>query len=629
MPPEAKYTLREFEAQLARRGLGVRRLGGPLAEAHAARKTKKATPSVFDLEPNLDIDNDLDDDDDVSAPLDDNDGGKEPASKGANIVVHWCDKPKGSPGRGASGYNLKKKLGMPDRSYRLVLSGVKLLLMRQPGIDMTATITFQDENILRHVLKKAAKQYPEFDIFAKQGRWPLRAFAHTILRTSANLYQQNSGQRQSKQKKGEAAVEDHLPAVDQSMRDGTGPLAGVPPPLQGDQLQPTDKSMRDGQPPVLDQSMRADDEPPFGMDPLLGDDPRLHILPKPNAEPPVEEPAIPPGVFDDDDDNIVQDCAVNAVLKDFGNVTLDSTGDEDGSAVGSVATYTTSPGHPGQDKSAPPTRKPGAMAPTRKSAPPTARVAEPTRVLASHQSTAKDPPARAPAQASAHKLPPPSSANVNSPASKPAPPVHASKPTPPPSLPAPTSDPDDEDFGITGEMLAKLEGMAKNPKYRAQIPATYKALVDKIFPVSDDAAASTAPVSTTTPASTLAATAPAATAPATTAPAATAPVTAAPKTKSGPKPRMRPPPEPEVPEPSESELSDAPSASSSNPPVDPEHKAAPSQEVASSQPAAKKGPGRPRKNAGANAGGTTKGAAAKTDVAAAQGAKRGKKATGQ
>ncbi|KAG9078457.1 hypothetical protein FRC06_008359, partial [Ceratobasidium sp. 370] len=114
MPPETKYTLREFEAQLARRGR-------PLAEGHAARKTKKAAPSVFDLEPNLDIDDDLDDDDDVSAPLGDNDGGKEPASKGANIIVHWCDKPKGSPGRGASGYNLKKKLGMPDRSYRLVL----------------------------------------------------------------------------------------------------------------------------------------------------------------------------------------------------------------------------------------------------------------------------------------------------------------------------------------------------------------------------------------------------------------------------------------------------------------------------------------------------------------------------
>ncbi|KAG9088518.1 hypothetical protein FRC06_001991, partial [Ceratobasidium sp. 370] len=413
-----KYSLKQFEARLARHGFALHRLSGPLAAAQAARKTNKAAPTMddprLDLDLDLDLDFDIDNDsDEPNAPHDptppnDNGGNNDAAPATAKIIVHWCEKPKGSPSRGAAGYNLKKKLRMPTRSYRLVRSGIKLLLMRQPGIDMAASISFQDEDILRHVLKKAAKQYPEFDIFAKQGRWPLRAFAHTILRSSANQHQENSGQRQSKKEKNEAAVENPPPAVDESMRDDTAPLARIPPPVEGRRPQPTDELVRNEQVSILDESMRAN-ESPFEMD-LLGDDPRFHSLLNPNAEPLPEEPALPPGVFDEEEDGEARDHAVDKVLKDFGNVTLDSIDDEDVRAASPVAMPTTDLG---QDESPPPARKPHAQAPTHKSTLPASLVAEPTHAPASHQSTAKDPPARAPTS----KLSP-SSANANLPASK-------------------------------------------------------------------------------------------------------------------------------------------------------------------------------------------------------------------
>ncbi|KAG9095153.1 hypothetical protein FRC06_010080 [Ceratobasidium sp. 370] len=226
-----KYTLEEFEAQLAQRGFVVRPTSGPLALVHAARKAEQAAPRLsdpkFDLDLNLNVENDGFSDSDAPVnptPLDNNSGSGENPPARTTIVVHWCEKLKGSPGRGTAGYNLWKKLGMPARNYRLILSSIKVLLMHQHRIDMTASITFQDEDILWHVLMKAAKQYPEFDIFAKQGRWPLRAFVHSILRTSSNMHQENSGQPQSKKKKGGKAAEDQLPAVDQSMRDITEPL---------------------------------------------------------------------------------------------------------------------------------------------------------------------------------------------------------------------------------------------------------------------------------------------------------------------------------------------------------------------------------------------------------------------
>ncbi|KAG8728799.1 hypothetical protein FRC10_004565 [Ceratobasidium sp. 414] len=635
MPPQKKYTLEEFEARLTQRGFAVRPISGPLASAHAARKAKQAAPRLSD--PKLDLDLDLNSDNDDfgdfdtqvnPTSLDKNGGSSENPPAETGIVVHWCKKPRGSPGRGASGYNLKKVLRMPPRSYRLVLSGIKVLLMRQPGIDMTATISFQDEDILRHVLKKAAKQYPEFDIFASQGRWPLRAFTHAILRTSANLHQENSGQRQPKKKK---AAEDHPPAVDQSMRDNTELLAG-PPPLNDDQPRPADQSMHDGQPPVPDESMRAGDEPPFGMDPPFGDDPNFHIQPESDPEPLLEEPALPPGVFDDDDDEEPQDHAVTSVLKHLGNVTLDSIDGEDGGAVSSAATHTN---HPAQGESAPPAPK--STPPACKSAQPASLATKPTPTPASQQQAVKAAPARAPAQAPTRKpsplveadpptakpapqttrapasrTPTTQSPSVRAPAQAPAgksatpssapaaPPVCASKlaPTISPDPPAPTPGSDDEGVDIAADMLAKLERMAQNPKYRARIPVAYKALIDKLYPVADDVATSTTALAPTTTSAAVAS-------------------TVAPKTNSRPKPKMRPAPEPKVPEVDESDLSDV-SASLSNPPVDPEQEAAPS------PPPAKKGPGRPKKGAVKGAG---VGEAAK-DTAGVQGAKRGRKAAG-
>ncbi|KAG9079232.1 hypothetical protein FRC06_007877, partial [Ceratobasidium sp. 370] len=347
-----------------------------------------------------------------------------------------------------------------------------------------------------HRGRTAAKQYPEFDIFAKQGRWPLRAFVHSILRTSSNLYQENSGQRQSKKKKGEKATEDHPPAVDQSMCDGIEPLAGIPPPLNGDQPRPADESMRDGQPPVPDESMRTGDEPPFGMDPLFGNDSCFHIQPDSNPEPLPEEPALPPGVFDDDDDEESHGHAVASVLKDLGNVTLDSIDGEDGRAISPAATHTNHPAQgepaPPAPKSTPPARKSAqpasltakappacapAQAPTYKPSlsveadPPAAKPApQTTYTPALRTSTAQAPSVRAPAQAPAGKSVMPSSALATRPVhssgksatplpAPAAPPVRASKsvPTTSPNPPAPMPESDGEDIDIAADMLAKLE----------------------------------------------------------------------------------------------------------------------------------------------------------------------------
>ncbi|KAG9075589.1 hypothetical protein FRC06_010001 [Ceratobasidium sp. 370] len=290
---------------------------------------------------------------------------------------------------------------MPARSYRLILSGIKVLLMHQHRIDMTASISFQDEDILWHVLMKAAKQYPEFDIFAKQGRWPLRAFVHSILRTSSNMHQENSGQPQSKKKMGGKAAEDHPPAVDQSMRDVIEPLAGIPPPLNGDQPQPTNKSMHDGQPPVPNESMRAGDKPPFGMDPLFGNDSSFHIQPDSNPEPLPEELVLPPSVFDT---MMTRNLTATWSLwysRDLGNVTLDSIDGEDSRAISLAATHTN---HPAQGKPAPPA--PESTSPAHKSA-------QPASI------TAKAPPACAPAQAPTYK--PSLSVEADPPTTKPAP----------------------------------------------------------------------------------------------------------------------------------------------------------------------------------------------------------------
>ncbi|KAG9095154.1 hypothetical protein FRC06_010081 [Ceratobasidium sp. 370] len=255
--------------------------------------------------------------------------------------------------------------------------------------------------------------------------------------------------------------------------------------------------MHDGQPPVPNESMRVGDEPPFGIDPLFGNNSCFHIQPDSNPEPLPEELALPPSVFDDDDDKESHGHMVALVLKDLGNVTLDSIDGEDSRAISLAATHTN---HPAQGEPAPPA--PESTSPAHKSAQPASITAKAPPACAPAQaptykpslSVEADPPTTKPApqaaytpascmstaQAPASKSVMPSSALATWPihlSSKSAtplpapatPPVRASKsvPTTSPNPPAPMPESDGEDIDIAADMLAKLERMAQNPKYQA------------------------------------------------------------------------------------------------------------------------------------------------------------------
>ncbi|KAG8725759.1 hypothetical protein FRC10_007894 [Ceratobasidium sp. 414] len=162
------------------------------------------------------------------------------------IRLAWCEKSDGSPGRRKSGYPLRETLKMTNGGYRIVYGGVKVLLMRTKGIDMTRTITKQPKELINHVVRKALSLYPEFEMFCRGALWPLKAFAHVILRTSSDQYRKRlsdgSGTKATKAKKvaktsntkkkkpiEDMEVENHPAVEDSSLGEVERSLAVEPP----------------------------------------------------------------------------------------------------------------------------------------------------------------------------------------------------------------------------------------------------------------------------------------------------------------------------------------------------------------------------------------------------------------
>ncbi|KAG9089316.1 serine/threonine protein kinase, partial [Ceratobasidium sp. 370] len=185
--PRQEVDWSAFNAHLAARSLKLTRTrpAGPVAHS---MPTQVVTPVDLPLllPPELGFDDIDDDSGDYGNPL-------TSAPNQLPLRIACLDKkPTGSPGRGeGAGYCLQEKLDMSDGDYNIVYDGVKVLLMRTKGIDMTQTITKQDPALIRHVVRKVAGLYPEFDFYKGAGYWPLRAFAQLILKTKTEQHRRN------------------------------------------------------------------------------------------------------------------------------------------------------------------------------------------------------------------------------------------------------------------------------------------------------------------------------------------------------------------------------------------------------------------------------------------------------
>ncbi|KAG8785133.1 hypothetical protein FRC12_017944 [Ceratobasidium sp. 428] len=178
-----KFNWKAFNAELKSCGIKMSTVDGKWVPVPIAGSKRTPSTALSSLKPkprsaaHVQEDDDFDDKD--LAPL-------PPVRR--KIRLSYAAKPKGSPGRKVGGYNLRQTLQMPQADYAIVYGMVKNMLIGQKGIDMTRPISFQNKLLISHITQKALKLFSEFEIYRKTGFWPLRAFQHLILRSSADRH---------------------------------------------------------------------------------------------------------------------------------------------------------------------------------------------------------------------------------------------------------------------------------------------------------------------------------------------------------------------------------------------------------------------------------------------------------
>ncbi|KAG8733248.1 hypothetical protein FRC10_000334 [Ceratobasidium sp. 414] len=225
---QPELDLKLFQAQLAMYGMRINKAGVMVPIKH--KTTKVANPPVMN-DVQLNSNNDNHSDSNSNNDVEDNgDEDEDEDNRGEDGDSDGSDKG-----------NNNKDNGEGDAVVH-ISGGVKVLLMCTKGIDMTRTITKQPKELINHVVRKALSLYPEFKMFCHGTLWPLKAFAHVILRTLSDQYRKHlgdgSGTKATKAKKvaktsntkkkkpiEDMEVENHPAMEDSSLGEVKQPLA--------------------------------------------------------------------------------------------------------------------------------------------------------------------------------------------------------------------------------------------------------------------------------------------------------------------------------------------------------------------------------------------------------------------
>ncbi|KAG9084094.1 hypothetical protein FRC06_004210 [Ceratobasidium sp. 370] len=434
------------------------------------------------------------------------------------------------------------------------------------------------------VIWKALEMYPEFNRYSGVKYWPLKVFIHLILRTGADQHKKhlrNGGMKKTRRqgKKAEEGVA------------GEGAATGAEPVVSVEQL---------AQAPAIEQSFTIEDpfgaEPPFDAKPPFDPNHPFNIEPEFGVEPPL----------DVDASMAVGDNAVDAVVGELSRMSMDpgmpydATQDQEDTdkfdMSQTVLRWALVPGPVPKRASTPLRMARDSLANT----PPTSTHASTPWPAASADQAGGSASALTHTSVSAPTQVFPAPAAPGRAVVLPSLGVPSTTPTPPPALslalateptPMPTSTPpavaptprpttsptDNEDFAysdlamvFTPSVIADLERLAALPEnMRTQVPLKYQGLL-KTLPLAFSPNPATSPghvpVSTLTAGPALGPGPGSVPAPALALAAGSAPEPV-PHSQPQPKPQALPQPMP-VDDDNESVLSDAPSTSESNPPVD-------------------------------------------------------------